>query len=434
MALVEIVDSSRCCPEREDENSSSTLDSSPDASFRIYASPDRSPPDGHLIASDTSDSDQVHGITIISAGEQLSSSHVTTPSLGISSLRYSAICSSISSMFDQVLDRSSTCISEEGKFDDISLLSDGDLLIVSNVTEGNQAVVPEEIALEPGVNRHDFSTLIFEKVGQHLLEDTNSVVSIRGEDEWQQGNDWPDFTDEEWDCFVHAANHILPVLDPSSSFSNTLKAPPSPPTRSEDQIQNQSCKVIASEFLQFLPGEFICSLCDLPIAGSTTLDCGCNKSFCVSCIEKHTEKYARFVEKRDNESLSSQRQSICPLCSSSCDHTPCHALDVAILEKIMELERYAINRNPTDDKNIKVFQAYFYARLLLWRREVNRRNANKDHCQQLLLANYARYEKEVLRQCEMKKDRKKWYQRAEGLVFISAACLFVGVRTLLRSR
>lgn len=412
----------------EDENSSGLTTSSPDTSLLRQVLTDDC-----LIESDTVNNDEREATVIIPGEEKLSSSHITTGSL---SLRYSAVCSSISSMFDQVLDRSPTSISEGQQFDNISQHSDGDLLIVSNdkITsapfdencdnddasiEASPHVVPEEIVLEPGINRHDFSSLAFRKVGERLLEDAHSVYSVRGgEGGSQNGDDCPNFTKEEWECFISAANSILPVLDPSSTVFNAL--PPSPPQNKEQVNQNEAEELIESEIWQFLPTELVCALCSLPIAGSATLDCGCNKSFCISCIEQANKKL--------KDKMKGTRSCRCPLCSLDCNYMPCHALDVAILEKIMDLDRISQNRNL---EQAKILQANYYARLMLWRTEINRRDSKKDRYRQLLLADYVSCEKKALKQYEKMKKKEKGYERAEGLVFIGA-CLMFGVRALIR--
>ena len=415
-----------------------TISSSPNASFQSPTSPDASLPN---------DCDSIQGIahaqgtTIISSEDKLCSSRFTTPSVGISSLRYSAIYSSISSMFDNTLDRSSTNISEEEEvFDEISQHSDGDLLIISkhggsSKSGSGTTSVPKEIALEPGINRHDFNALVFEQVGQQLFEDMNNDNgSVHSAHITSQGNGWPNLTEQEWDQFVYAANEVLPVLDPSECVHSTLNLPPE---SSEHEIEQVASKVDLMDFSQYLPREFICSQCKLPIVGSTTLDCGCNKSFCSSCIQNYNPKYVATEKesiKAENESLKGgifhKKCIYCPLCSSSCHQIPCHALDVAILEKIMNLERIVLEKYPRGETNVKIYQAKFYERL---RKEINRQHAERDHYHQLLLANYAHNEKEALEHCERQKQRKYWYQKAEGLLLINVI-IFAGVKVLAKMR
>jgi len=195
--------------------------------------------------------------------------------------------------------------------------------------------------------------------------------------------------------------------------------------------------------------EFKCAICQQLIIGATTLDCGCeNATVCTLCIESHdTPVQANHMHHAD-DNLSQSSPSLpfrksgkddiiddyvmvslvmndhgnqsmqccdepysatkctttpvsavigtkkCSSCHSSFDkHIPCHALDVAILDAVKNLE--LLTNSSTSDSNvsnddIKAFQSIFYMRLLLWRQEVVRRHAailrKYDHEQQLLLS------------------------------------------------
>ena len=450
--------------------------------------------DVQLMESETSEEAEAEadGIMILPSNDDISNSSISSPHLtlvassveepkslnGFLSLRFSAICSSISSVFsERSTGESSPGYSEIANIENISEHLDGDLLVISTdnvrsryVEQTSRETLPDLNSITSDLdsnadtdtisskntiasatllsspqqvqscaNNHDFSAMTLETVGIALLGDTKSVNTIKNVNEGASKdnttrNEWFDFTDTQWDWFVTEASKILPLLDPSIGFNGVfLKAPPSPPNIHKKVLNAQSDQVLESK--DFLPPEFICSLCQLPIVGSTTLDCGCNKSFCISCIEQMFDDKSVVREKFEHESRSSSRESVtCPFCLSSCSHTPCHVLDVAMLKLVMELRPIddVLGKKSEDvENNIRDFQTKFYARLLLWRQEVHRRQAENDRHRQLLLSNYAQYEKETLRLCKTIKERKRWYQ-SEGFFLISSIVGYLGTRAFLR--
>jgi len=389
------------------------------------------------------------------------------PSSPAMSLQYSAICSSISSLFTNdimqdhlnlLTQSTSTCTAEDEQLQSVSRGSDGDAIVGANtqmngsaheddagINSGENVPGIHELCEEPGINRHDFNS--FRNVAMRLLavdtqDDTSQPNSIHTD---LLNEYWVNLSKEDWDNFERTAKEVLHVLDPSANSVHKIPVPPSPPIetmsdgcRVEGGGQGRDQLAIKSLRLEsFLPSEFMCSLCHRLVVGATTLDCGCMRSFCISCIETYDEDMGEYL---------GMDQS-CPSCHSPYHYNvPCHALDVAILKSVKELKpRIGMDTNEQPRANeslpeheIKKFQSIFYTRLLLWRQEVLRRHARfaseQEQRQQQILSRHVDYEKEVLRRCEMSKKRKLWFQRTAEMSILVATFVFVSVRTLLRSR
>ena len=290
---------------------------------------------------------------------------------------------------------------------------------------------------DAGINHYEFNSSVFESIGKSLVDDVDSrevqIEDSKDSSEVTQNDHRLNLNEENLDDFAIIASEILPVLYPPSKGKPKILIPPSLP---EPQIQcmNAVKQNLLSEVMSLLPKEFVCSLCDLPIVGATTLNCVCTgQSFCVACVEDDgkndsfdTNKNVIKTGPKDGLPFS------CPLCHSPCNHTPCHALDVAILKFVMALDQLSTAPDKILQKqDIKDFQIIFFSRLLAWNKEILRREADKDYQRQTLLEEYARYERKVFRECEANMERNSWYEK---IIFgvAAAACAFAGVRTFLR--
>jgi hypothetical protein len=175
------------------------------------------------------------------------------------------------------------------------------------------------------------------------------------------------FTDRDWQTIQIVGEALLgssssPSL--SSSQPRTQLVLPHPTT--SDTIQAFSARsgdrsiVLNPSILSgFLPDSCICKFCGDTVVGAFTLDCPsrCTQSVvCSSCWVEYVE--ATF------SSETSSSQTNCPGCASVVSGgSPCHALDVAILQ-IMNSTR--VQENP----NLESAKDSYFARLNAWNESI----------------------------------------------------------------
>mmetsp|Transcript_4816 Transcript_4816/g.7002 ORF Transcript_4816/g.7002 Transcript_4816/m.7002 type:complete len:308 (-) Transcript_4816:55-978(-) len=121
--------------------------------------------------------------------------------------------------------------------------------------------------------------------------------------------------------------------------------------------------------------EYKCSICLDTIVCAAVLDCesGGGHSFCSECVETlmKSQQQQRILHELDGSLLSSSSSRGCHKCPNCGDSftkaVPCRALDAAILD--------AVDRSRELDETDK---EEFYARLVLWREFVKRRNRREE--------------------------------------------------------
>ena len=425
---------------------------------------------GHLTNPDRYTQNYEDGLLIISVLED-SFSSLSNPTFldstsspttrSAMSLRASEACSSISSLFtssqSDMLNRANTSISDEEE-SQISQYSEGDLVVVGSTHTSSSRVRDncdhdddledltnaDEASRETGINRHDFDTLIFEAIGMSLEQQHESIplaskIYIRNDSTNDEQEYWlnDNMTEDKLDSFVQAASEILPFLNSPPQIRRKIPMPPLPPKGHEIEYESKgSMSSSQTEIMSALPPEFMCPLCTEPIVGATALDCGCNECFCLSCIERQSDKRKLENEVHCDNDCAEGKCPSCPLCYAPCRDTSCLPLDYAILRAVTELH-HASTTSAIDKKLVKSFQAKYYSRLLNWHVEVKRRYAKQDqeeeHEQLLALHEYARNEDEYLKKRELSKTKKVWYGRAVEVLLL-APVLFFGVRALIRKR
>jgi len=237
-----------------------------------------------------------------------------------------------------------------------------------------------------------------------------------GDHEFWFNDDW---TEDELDSFIQASIVILPFLYSPPQIRRKIPMPPLPPKgrlpSTPELTKSGTASSSHPEIMSALPPEFICFLCNLPIIGATTLDCGCNKCACLSCIE------SQYVEEK------------CLLCHDPCRYTPCLPLDKAILRAVTKLSPSTI-----DKMLVKSFQARYYFRVLAWRKEVNRRHVKQEQEQEqeqlLRLNDYAQYEEEHFERCKDNKWRNACYHSVHFVLLniVVPVVLVIGGRAFRR--
>lgn len=281
---------------------------------------------------------------------------------------------------------------------------------------------------------NDFSAQQFERIGRIMSQQASGVSNNTKllEDDLSTITSMQDSCSnfsptDDLDKFTDTAKEILPHLidfEPESNVS--LPVPPLPPTCfNGDEIMEVYCPM--EMFVSILPPAFICPLCQLPIVGAITFSCTQNHSFCRSCVEHFCMSGN---PSNCNKGLLQQREDFvfCPMCEEKCNHAPCHALDVAILSFMMDLdpsaERFKDRHSLLlDSKSLRAFQTKFYERVLAWRTEVRKRKVVSDYNKQLWLLEYAQREKE-----EMQKYKEKTLQNQRihlPVAAVSVALVFL---------
>ena len=423
---------------------------------------------GHLTNPDRYTQNDEDGLLIISVPEDSFSSLSNPTFLDSSSspftrsamsLRASEACSSISSLFtssqSDMLNRANTSISDEEE-SQTSQYSEGDLVVVGSTHTSRSRVrenCDHDDELEDLTNadeaskKNDFSTLVFEAIGMSLEQQHDSIPSpsekhTRNDPSNDEQEYWlnDNMTEDKLDSFVQAASEILPFLNSPPQIRRKIPMPPLPPKGHEVEFESKgSVSSSQTEIMSALPPEFMCLLCTEPIVGATTLDCGCTECFCLSCIERQSNKSKLENEVHCDNDCAEGKCPSCPLCYAPCRDTPCLPLDYAILRAVTELH-HASGTSAIDKKLVKSFQAKYYSRLLNWHVEVKRRYAKQDqeeeHERLLALHEYARNEEEYLKKRDLSKTKKAWYGRAVEVrvLLLLTPVLFFGVRALIRKR
>jgi len=338
---------------------------------------------------------------------------------------------------------------------------DGDLIIIDKKLSkfGRHNDKDEEDCHDLSYDDY-FSTEQLERVGSRMLiEEVQSISEITNdsEDDSSTKDAMQDYyfsllSSVEVDAFSDTAKEILPHLIDfyESECTASLPMPPLPPTHILDEVLDVSCST--ESLISILPSEFICPLCQLPIVGAMILSCiHQNQILCTLCVEQHC-----FLgnSSKCNKGAHSKREDysvFCPICKEQSNHTPCHALDVAILKFMMDFDHFAKRWQDAhslcfDSKSLKAFQAKFYQRVLAWHVEVRDRNDLKDYNKQLLLLEYAQVEKEEMMKYKEKtmqnhKEEMMKYKEKTGqnhwihvATLVVSGVLFMGVRTLWRLR
>lgn len=242
----------------------------------------------------------------------------------------------------------------------------------------------------------------------------------------QQGNNGGEwfsrFTEQDWINFRIQAQVVLQALEQSSSSPPALALPPPVPALA---LEHESTPRTVEDFRwnDYLPSEFICSLCQDPIVGATTLSCACEKSTaCTKCWEEYSTV---IVESDDSpEFVQVERRSDCPSCGGHVQSTvPCHAMDMAIF--------HAAKNIPSS------LRRAYYTRLAAWRGEVLARRSGQQtrqqqhdaHRQDLILAELIQQEEELIWK---KQSRNNAYsaRSQRALLFLGEVTMYVAVASL----
>ncbi|KAL3943843.1 MAG: hypothetical protein SGBAC_002094 [Bacillariaceae sp.] len=223
----------------------------------------------------------------------------------------------------------------------------------------------------------------------------------------------------------NATEHLLSIVAPKLKL---LPVPPAP-------LKAATSDVVDCEYDsdQFLPGNFVCNLCDDVIVGALSLNCGCASStVCSSCWETRnpeTSKSKEVVDKLGYVMVQDGQRSLpsCPWCKEKIvSKINCHALDVAIFQIVQNLAA-------TDNKAKSLKNAYF-SRLEAWRNIVIERNENIKRQEEMqrdeLLARLLQQEEELFHSGQQVRQQAVTKEQQNGLLILGQAALAVLVATL----
>ena len=118
----------------------------------------------------------------------------------------------------------------------------------------------------------------------------------------------------------------------------------------------------------------------------------------------------------------------CPLCHDPWRCTPCLPFDKCHLEGCHKIGTKYNRQNAG-----QIFSRCYF-RVLVRRKEVNRRHVKQEQEQLLRLNEYAQYEEEHFERCKDNKRRKAWYHSVEVMLLniVVSAVLVAGVGTFVR--
>jgi len=264
----------------------------------------------------------------------------------------------------------------------------------------------------------------FERVAGRLLIDSLSSSSLSGrhqssttsnykywynrlvsESDWNQfrtnAKDFLSTLQSEEDIDLRIISSVsMPLLPLPPMVPDAALMPPSVDNKFSLELPVSLSSSSYNEYRaeDYLPSEFICSLCKDVLVGACTLNCNCSSStVCAPCWDKHNNDDHDYHDDYNRQELAAQmgfvwietrtkkKGKYCPSCGADVDLKVhyCHALDVAILHIVRELP---VSCDVDDDSNIKNLtnlKQTYYSRLSTRRNVVN--NLNERYRRQKLI-------------------------------------------------
>jgi len=223
----------------------------------------------------------------------------------------------------------------------------------------------------------------------------------------------------------NATEHLLSIVEPPRKL---LPVPPAPLKASPSDVFD--CEYEAEDYL---PGNFVCKLCNDVIVGALSLNCGCASStvcsYCWETRNPETSKSKEVVDKLGYVMVQDGKRSLpsCPSCKEKIvSKINCHALDVAIFQIVLNL--------PATEDKVKSLKNSYFSRLEAWRSIVIERNENIKRQEEMrrdeLLARLLQEEEELFHGGQQVQEQAVAKEQFNGLLFWSQAALAVVVATL----
>ena len=223
------------------------------------------------------------------------------------------------------------------------------------------------------------------------------------------------------------AKALLSVLEPRQKL---LPLPPAPLATSTSEDFTET----AYSAEDYVPENFICGICKDVVVGALTLNCNCVSSVvCCSCWEAQntsSSSQQKFSDKLGYVWVSSPSSLPCPSCKATVKSiVPCHALDVAIFQIILNL--------PVRELKARSLKRCYNSRLEVWRQTVIERNEMQRQKEEVqrddLLARYLQEEEDYFRGTTKIKEKSlsAEHTRTSTLLFLGQAAIAIVAATLL---